>query len=188
MRFFNECKMGWRPSLNICGGSQMPTGQKSETFIVQWNPARVATWMRESFKWIKMNSWSQVPMVCPRRVWVRSSRRDLLWFPLLNCGEVAPSHAAPTGFFVPVLVSLRNAPHKLRYLNTWSLFGGATWRGLGGVALLEEIRHCGQALRVYSFVLLPVPSLCFSRLSAPPTMPACCHVLRPQQALLCLKL
>lgn len=81
--------------------------QKSETFVIQWNSARVGTEMREPFKWIKMNSWCQVPEACPRRVWVKSSRLDLLWFSRLNCGEAAPNHAAMTGFFVPVVVSLR---------------------------------------------------------------------------------
>lgn len=81
--------------------------QKSETFVIRWNSARVATEIREPFKWIKMNSWRQVPTACPRRVWIRSSRLDLLWFSRLNCREAAPNPAALTGFFVPVVVSLR---------------------------------------------------------------------------------
>lgn len=36
-----------------------------------------------------------------------------------------------------------NVPHSLRHLNTWSLVGGAVWRGEGGVAWLEELYHGG---------------------------------------------
>lgn len=45
----------------------MPTRQKSETFVIQWNSDRVATYMRESFKWVKINSSYQVPVTCPCR-------------------------------------------------------------------------------------------------------------------------
>jgi hypothetical protein len=31
--------------------------------------------------------------------------------------------------------------HRLIYLNTWSSVGGVVWEGLGGMALLEEMRH-----------------------------------------------
>lgn len=36
----------------------------------------------------------------------------------------------------------RNGPHGLICLNVWSLRSGATWEGLGGMALLEEVCHC----------------------------------------------
>ena len=37
-----------------------------------------------------------------------------------------------------------NGPHRLVRLNAWSLVGGTVWKGLGGVALLEDLCHrCG---------------------------------------------
>lgn len=35
---------------------------------------------------------------------------------------------------------------RLRCFNTWSPVGDAVWEGLGGVSLLEEVDHGGQAL------------------------------------------
>lgn len=47
---------------------------------------------------------------------------------------------------VSVIVLMRNVPHRLMCLNTWSLVGGVIWgsmRSLGGKALLEEEHHWG---------------------------------------------
>lgn len=41
-----------------------------------------------------------------------------------------------------------NVLHRLRCFNTWSPVGGAVCEGSGGVALLEEVHHPGQASRV----------------------------------------
>ena len=38
--------------------------------------------------------------------------------------------------------------HRLIGLNTWSLVSRTVWEELGGVVLLEELRHWGWALRV----------------------------------------
>lgn len=51
-------------------------------------------------------------------------------------------------------------PHRLRCLNTLSPGGGAVWRGLGAIALLEEVCHW-KTLRVHRTTPLPVDSLCF---------------------------
>jgi hypothetical protein len=34
-------------------------------------------------------------------------------------------------------------PLRRKYLHVWSSVGGTVWEGLGGVALLEEVRHWG---------------------------------------------
>lgn len=41
-----------------------------------------------------------------------------------------------------------NSSPNLGHLNTWSSLGDTIWRDLDSVALLEEIVHWGQALRV----------------------------------------
>lgn len=51
-------------------------------------------------------------------VW--NSVLDPLRFPRLNCGEAVSKYAAPTGFFIPVVVSMRSRPYRLRYLSTWT--------------------------------------------------------------------
>ena len=33
------------------------------------------------------------------------------------------------------------------YLNVWSLVDGTVWKGLGGIALIDEVRHWGEDLR-----------------------------------------
>lgn len=75
-----------------------------------------------------------------------------------------------------VMVWMRNVPHMLKYLNTWSHV--SSWRGL--MALLENIHHWGRIWRVHSLTSFPVFYLLFvfvvgdriSHLSAPA---ACCH-------------
>lgn len=51
--------------------------------------------------------------------------------------------------------------HRLRHLNIWLWVGGPVLGGLGGPALLEEAHHWEWALRLYSFTLSIVFSLCF---------------------------
>ena len=73
-------------------------------------------------------------------------------------------------------------PRRFMLLNTWSSVGGTVRRvvdPLGGGALLEEVHHWGQALRVGSLAPpLPVWSLSFVTdrvfflLSAPTAMPS----------------
>lgn len=55
---------------------------------------------------------------------------------------------------------MRNVPHRLNSLNTWSPVGVAVCQGCGmflrGRVLLEEVCHWGQALPCFPFL-----SLCF---------------------------
>lgn len=51
---------------------------------------------------------------------------------------------------------MRSVPHRLEYLTIWFQVGGVVWSGLGGVALVEEVCHGGQALRLCSPTLLPI--------------------------------
>ena len=41
-----------------------------------------------------------------------------------------------------------NGSHRLTCLNTWSLVGGTIWKGLGGVAWLEEVTELMQLWQV----------------------------------------
>lgn len=64
----------------------------------------------------------------------------------------------------------RRVPHRLMYLDIWSLVCGRVWRGyLGGGALLEEVCHEGHDLRVYSLVPFLV-RVCLSRFPCPDDM------------------
>lgn len=58
-----------------------------------------------------------------------------------------------------------NSPHGLLYLNTCSPVGRAVWEGLGSMALLEEMRHRGQALRFQKPMPIPVSVFSLSGLS-----------------------
>ena len=49
-----------------------------------------------------------------------------------------------------------NDPYMLIYLKTPYPMDGAIWGGLGGVALLEKVCHCGWALRFQRSKLVPV--------------------------------
>lgn len=40
-------------------------------------------------------------------------------------------------------VLMRCVPHGLQHLNTWFIFAGAIWEGLGGGTLLEEVHFRG---------------------------------------------
>lgn len=72
-------------------------------------------------------------------------------------------------------------PHCLRYLNTWSSFGGTVSGGLGGAAILKEVYHWGWALWWKALSCLQ-GAFCFmlvvqdvsSQLSDPTAMPATC--------------
>ena len=47
------------------------------------------------------------------------------------------------------------------YLNAWFPADGTVWEGLGGMALLEEVCHCGGgALRFQKLMAFPAGSLC----------------------------
>lgn len=83
---------------------------------------------------------------------------------------------------------MRNAPHGLRHMNTWSPVGGALGGGSEGTALLEEVHHVtGQALGAHCTLLLAVCILYFllaaydtsAQLSAPATMPDTCGHASP---------
>ena len=76
----------------------------------------------------------------------------------------------------------RNVHYRFMYLNTCALLAGPfenIMDHLGGRALLEEVCHCGWALRFYSLAPLPVFFLGFlcaednvmSQLPAPAAMP-----------------
>lgn len=56
-----------------------------------------------------------------------------------------------------MVVWLTNAPHRLRHLDTWPLL--VALFGELAAALLEEMHHWRWALRIYSSIPLPVPSL-----------------------------
>lgn len=62
---------------------------------------------------------------------------------------------------ISVMFWMRNVPQRLRHLN----FLPGCWCCLEklweGAASLEEVHHQGQALRFYSFALLPDCSMCF---------------------------
>lgn len=45
---------------------------------------------------------------------------------------------------------MRNAPQKLRELNTWSPVDGVVW--VGAAALLESVLHCGVVSSVCSLI------------------------------------
>jgi hypothetical protein len=49
-----------------------------------------------------------------------------------------PSYVSDIGTLAPC-GSLDNGSHRITYLNVWSAVGGPVWKGLGGVALLEEL-------------------------------------------------
>lgn len=42
----------------------------------------------------------------------------------------------------------KNGPHRLLYLNTWSLVNGTVWEGLGVMAFLDKVFHCGVDFEV----------------------------------------
>lgn len=75
---------------------------------------------------------------------------------------------------------MRNVPHKCIYLKPWSPVGGAIWGSLWGCGLAGGRVLLEAGLRSYSFILLPVCSLCFmfevegvrSQLPAPASVPA----------------
>lgn len=52
-------------------------------------------------------------------------------------------------------------------LETWSTVGGAVWEKLGDAVLLEEVCHCGQALRSQKTHEVPIvsslPSACIGQ-------------------------
>lgn len=57
-----------------------------------------------------------------------------------QCTEGSSSdEILPQLWFLMVCGLNENGPHRLPYLNTWSPTGCATWGGLGGVALPEEV-------------------------------------------------
>ena len=48
-----------------------------------------------------------------------------------------------------MLARLRMFQKTCTGLNSWSSVGRTDWEGLGGMAMLEEVCHQGQALRFY---------------------------------------
>lgn len=55
-----------------------------------------------------------------------------------------------------LMVRVRNVSHSLVHLNTWSQVDGMIWGCIEGMALLEEVCHCGLALRSHGLTVLPV--------------------------------
>lgn len=57
-----------------------------------------------------------------------------------------------------------NGPHRLIWLNIWSLIGRPVWEEFGGTALLEEACYWGWALKFQKSMLFPVCPLprCYS--------------------------
>lgn len=41
-----------------------------------------------------------------------------------------------------------NGSHRLKYFKAWSPVSGIVWEGLGGLALWEEVCHCGVGFEV----------------------------------------
>lgn len=66
-----------------------------------------------------------------------------------DSGTPAFDYFADSGFSLSPFISEHcdglndNGPHRCIYLNAWSAVGGTVWRGLGGVALVEELLLCG---------------------------------------------
>lgn len=53
-----------------------------------------------------------------------------LRLPAASCSRCSLDHCAGLS---------KKIPHRLNYLSTWSSIGGTVWRGLEGVAFLEEV-------------------------------------------------
>lgn len=54
----------------------------------------------------------------------------------------------------------KNDPHRFICLNTWSPVAGTIWKGLGGVALMEQICHrAGSEVSKASFHPQYIPCL-----------------------------
>lgn len=97
--------------------------------------------------------------------------------------EKEPHHIPPQLNILMCGVWMRNIPHKLTHLNTWSLVGGTVWRGY------ETFRRCSLARKSMSLEagfrdLQPHPTSCSYPLvpvcaqdviSQLPTSASCCH-------------
>ena len=79
-----------------------------------------------------------------------------------------------------------SGPHRLKYLDVWSLLGGTIWEGLWSVALLEEVCHgdgsWGFKSPSHSQLALLLPLACPSGYKLPatasePRLPVCYHSL-----------
>jgi hypothetical protein len=70
--------------------------------------------------------------------------------------DSGPDRSLKTDISSDVVIGMRMAPRG----SYWSPVGGTIWEELGDVALLEEMCHWGQALRVQCLTLFPVRILC----------------------------
>lgn len=61
--------------------------------------------------------------------------------------------------YVGVMVWVRNVLHSLGNLNTWSSVDGTVWEDFGHAAMLEEVCHWGQCLKLNPPAALRSPFL-----------------------------
>lgn len=77
--------------------------------------------------------------------------------PRSPCPSISPAHTH--WIFFPYVGNGNCSIHWLTYLNTLSKVGTIVWGCYRGTTLLEEMHHCGQALRIYSLTAIPIHSL-----------------------------
>lgn len=54
---------------------------------------------------------------------------------------------------------IENGSHRFVYLKAWLLVSGTTWEGLEGVALSDEVYHCGWTLGFQKLTPCPVSTI-----------------------------